>query len=131
MNVLFRSRQDKVASLKDRLAKLDAQIAAQQERIKSRESMIRSLQVEQAQRSDKKGHRSFGFPAPKSPAGRNGLHKVACQIVDHRNAIIDIKGSIRKLDRQRRVLLAEIQHEENILSAGAPLLRDNRPVPRL
>jgi small-conductance mechanosensitive channel len=131
MGIQFSSRQDKVASLQGRLADLDAQVAAQQERMKARESEIRSLQVEQAQRSDRRGHRSFGFPAPQSPAGLAGLHKVECEIVGHRNTIIDIKGTIRRLERQRRVLLSEIKYEENILAASAPQVRDRRPVPRL
>lgn len=131
MNVQFVSRNDKVSSLRDRLAILDTQIAAQEERIRARQSMIRSTQVEQGQRADVRRHREFGYPHPKSHEGRVGLHDSECRIVGHRNMIIDINGTVRRLNRQRNVLLAEIRYEENILASAAPLPRDRRPVPRL
>lgn len=115
--VAFSRRTDLVASLHARIQGVTSQIGAT-------ESEIRSVQHEQAIRSDERQTRQNNYPHPQSKRGRDGIK--ACRD--------SIKGLQRKLSRlfaQRNQLRSEARYQENIVSASQRPLRDKTPMRKL
>lgn len=115
--VAFASRSDLVASLHTRISGVITQIEAT-------ESEIRSVQFEQAIRSDARQTRQHNYPHPQSKPGRDGIREC-------RDRIKGLRRKVSTLHKQRRSLREEARYQENIVSASHRPLRSSEPMRKL
>lgn len=115
--VAFARRSDLVASLHARINGVTIQIEAT-------ESEIRSVQFEQATRSDAHQTRQHNYPHPQSRRGRDGIK--AC-----RDSINGLRRRLSNLHKKRRTLRDEVRYQETIVLASVRPLRDKAPMRKL
>lgn len=115
--VAFASRGDLIASLNARIKGLDSQIDAI-------DSEIRSVQFEQAVRSDHRQTKQAGYPHPKSKKGRDGIK--AC-----RDRIKSLTRQRSTVIRDRAKLRTDARYHENIAAAAVRPLRTKEPMRKL
>ena len=115
--VAFASRSDLVASLHTRVQGVTTQIEAT-------ESEIRSVQYEQAVRSDARQTRQNNHPHPKSKRGRDGIKMC-------RDRVKGLRRKLSQLFAQRKQLRGEARYQASIVSAGHGGLRDKTPMRKL
>lgn len=127
----FSDRGSKVANLRDQLKELDQRIKSRQTRISARESMIRSLQVEQATRADKVRYKEGGYSHPLSARGKAGIRDCEREMASLRFEISKVEEEVEKIELSRTILLGEIRYEENILEAKTLPVRTKQPMRKL
>jgi hypothetical protein len=117
-HVAFARRQDLVASL-------HAKVQGATTQIEATESEIRSVQYEQALRSDPAQTRQNNYPHPKSKKGRDMIK--AC-----RDRIKGLQRRRSRLFKERDQLRNEVRFQESIVSSATDRpLRDKRPMRKL
>lgn len=115
--IAFARRSDLISSLHTRVTVLSRQIDAV-------DSEIRSVQHEQALRSDESQTLKSGFPRPRSSAGRKGIK--AC-----RDRIKALQKKRNRLVRERTRVRDDARFHENIQAAARRPLNTKSPVRKL
>src|SRR3989337_2215669 len=116
--VRFSSREDLVASLRSSLTSCETRLAGKDAQIAARESKVRLLRVEEAQRATE--WERLGFASPASKAGRDGLDLVRSEMREVRHQVNILRNSKKPIEAEAVEYRLAIEAEERVIEAAAP-----------